>query len=270
LPAERGKQVVLAVDVTRLEASLERLRRSQQPAAELYRTGYALTIEYLSSWLIHEISQPLMATVATAQAMRRLLGRGRPDLSEIGQSIDEVMAYQRRAGKIIQSLRAVLPKSEPRRTRLDLSELILEVVGFLTDRGDLQGTRVRLSLGRNPPSVSGARAQLRQVFLNLISSAVEAMRNTAARERRLWITAAPEREPATIHIIVRDTGEQARKPDSIQFPGALARAHSDATALGLAVAQAIVAEHGGRTWIRRNRRGAELHVTLPVAPGGSA
>jgi C4-dicarboxylate-specific signal transduction histidine kinase len=89
--------------------SIEHGRHTRQLADELYRTGYALTIEHLVSWLIHEISQPLMATVATAQAARRLLGRRRPSLREIGQSIEEVMAYQRRAGKIIQRLRTVLP-----------------------------------------------------------------------------------------------------------------------------------------------------------------
>ena len=250
--------------------SIEHLRRSQQLAQELYRTGHTLTIEHLASWLIHEISQPLMATVATAQVARRLLGRRRPDLQEIGQSIEEVMAYQRRAGKIIQRLRAVLPSSEPKRTRLDVSELILEVVRFLTDRGDLQGTRVRLSLARNPSPVNGVQVQLRQVFLNLILSAVEAMRTAPARRRRLWIMLATQSEASTIHIVIRHTSVQARKADSIQFSGALARAQSDATALGLAVAEAIVAEHGGRIWTAEGRRGAELHMTLPVEPDRQA
>jgi C4-dicarboxylate-specific signal transduction histidine kinase len=249
--------------------SIEHGRRTRQLADELYRTGYALTIEHLVSWLIHEISQPLMATVATAQAARRLLGRRRPNLREIGQSIEEVMAYQRRAGKIIQRLRTVLPKREPKRTRLDVTELFLEVVRFLTARGDLQGTRVRLSFPRDPLSVRGARMQLRQVFLNLILSAVEAMRGTPARQRKLWVTAVLASEPATIHITMRDSTVQARKADSIRFPGALTRAHLDVTAPGLAVAVAVVAEHGGRIWAKGSRRGAELHVMLPVEPDRS-
>jgi C4-dicarboxylate-specific signal transduction histidine kinase len=201
--------------------------------------------------------------------VRRLLGRAHPDLQEIGQSIEEVMAYQRRAGKVIQRLRAALPRSEPKRTRLDVSELVLEVVRFLTDRGDLEGTRVQLSFMRNPPSVSGVRGHLLHVFLNLIRSAVEAMRGRPARRRKLSITAALQNEPASIHIAVRDTRDHARKSGSIQFTGALARAHSDSSALGLAVAGAIIAEHGGRIWTRRSRWGTELHVALPVAPDGS-
>ena len=239
-------------------------------ADELYQTGCALTVEHLASWLIHEISQPLMATLATTQAARRLLGGRHPDMQEIRQSLEEVMAYQRRAGKIIQRLRCVLPRSEPTRTRLDVTELILEVVRFLTDRGDLRGTRVRLSLPRNPPPVSGIRLQLRQVFLNLVLSAVQAMRGTPARQRKLWVSAALESEPPTIHIAIRDTAVPVRKTDSIRFSGALIRAHLDTTALGLAVAEAIVAEHGGRIYPSRSGRGAELHVTLPVEPDTSA
>ena len=109
--------------------------------------------------------------------------------------------------------------------------------------------------------------QLRQVFLNLILSAVEAMRTTPPRQRRLWITAEPEGDPATLHIVIRDTRAHVRKLSSMQFPWALASAHSDTTALGLAVAEVVVAEHGGRIWIKRSRPGAELHVALPVAPG---
>jgi C4-dicarboxylate-specific signal transduction histidine kinase len=101
-----GRAATPAAHVTRQRRSW--IERSSL-ADELYRTGYALTIEHLVSWLIHEISQPLMASVATTQAARRLLGRRRPNLREIGQSIEEVMAYQRRAGKIIQRLRTVLP-----------------------------------------------------------------------------------------------------------------------------------------------------------------
>jgi two-component system sensor kinase FixL len=249
---------------------VEHWRRRQQLSDELYQTGCALMLEHLASWLIHEISQPLMATVATAQAARRLLGQRRPDIREISQSIEEVMTYQRRAGKIVQRLRAVLPRSEPTRTRLDVTELILEVVRFLTERGDLRGTRVRLSFPRNPPAVNGIRLQLRQVFLNLVLSAVQAMRATPARQRTLWVTAALESEPPTLHIAIRDSAPPARKADSIRFSEALTRAHLDATALGLAVAEAIVAEHGGRIYPSGSRRGAELHVTLPVEPDTSA
>lgn len=265
----KGMQVVLALDITRLKVSLERLRRSKRLTDELYRTGYALTIEHLSTWLIHEISQPVMATVATAQTARRLLGRGRPDLREIGQSIEEVMAYQRRAGKVIQRLRAVLPKREAKRTRLEVRELILEAVRFLSDRGDLRGVRVRLSLAGSPLSVRGARAQLRQVFLNVILGAVGAMRATPAQQRRLWISTTVKSKYAPIHIVVRHPAQRAPKVDHIQFSGALARSHGDAAALGLAVADAIIVEHGGRMWVRRGRGGAEVHVALPVAPDRS-
>ncbi len=179
------------------------------------------------------------------------------------------MAYQRRAGKVIQRLRAALPRNEPKRTRLDVTELILEVIRFLTDRGDLQGTRVRISFMPDLPAVSGARGHLRQVFLNLIRSAVEAMRALPARQRKLSITAALESEPPGIHLVVRDTSDHARRPDSIQFTGALARAHSDSSALGVAVAGAIVTEHGGRIWTGHSRWGTELHVVLPVTLHGS-
>jgi nitrogen-specific signal transduction histidine kinase len=95
------------------------------------------------------------------------------------------------------------------------------------------------------------------------------MGGTPARQRKLWVTGVLGREPATIHITMRDSTVQARRAESIRFPGALTRAHLDVTALGLAVAVAVVAEHGGRIWTKGSRRGAELHVTLPAEPDRS-
>ena len=265
LPGNEGLQVTLAVDVTRREEEQLRVRDSRSLADELYRTGYATTIEHLSSWLIHEMSQPLMATVATAQGSRRLLARRRTDLRELGNSIEDIVNYQRRAGRALQRLRGVLPRSEPRRARLDVNELILEVVRFLRDRGDLRGMSVRLHLSRRSLLVNGVRGQLRQVFLNVLLSALEAMCTTPLRRRRISIRASPGNRQTALHIIVRDSGDMVRKPGCMQFFATLSGAQPGAAALGLPVAGAIVTDHGGRMWLKRLRRGAEIHVTLPVA-----
>lgn len=268
LPGTGSLQVTLAVDVTKLREDQLRLRASQRLADELHRVGYATTIEYLSSWLIHEMSQPLMATLATAQGSRRLLSRRRPDLREIDDSIEAIVDYQRRVARVLERLRGVLPRNEPRRSHLNVSELILDVVRFLRERGDLGGAHVRVRLPRKPVWVDGARVQLRQVFLSLLLSSVESMQSSPVPQRRLSVRMTSENGQRDAHIAVADSGNEARSPDCLQFLAAVVGEPPSVATLGLPVAGAIVADHGGRIWLRPRRRRNEIHVVLPVVLHG--
>ena len=60
----------------------------------------------LSSALAHELSQPLTAILANAQAARRLLERDPPDLAEVRQCLDEIVESDKHAGGIIHRLRS--------------------------------------------------------------------------------------------------------------------------------------------------------------------
>ena len=60
----------------------------------------------LSSTLVHELSQPLTAILANAQAARRLLERDPPDLAEVRQCLDEIVESDKHAGGIIHRLRS--------------------------------------------------------------------------------------------------------------------------------------------------------------------
>ena len=268
LPGNGSLEVTLAVDVTRLRQDQLRLRASQRLADELYRVGYATTIEHLSSWLIHEMSQPLMATLATAQGSRRLLSRRRPDLREIDDSIEAIVDYQRRVAGVLERLRGLLPRNEPRRAQLNMTELILDVVRFLRERGALCGAKVRVCLPRKPLWVDGARVQLRQVFLSLLLSSVESMQSTPMPQRRLSVRMTSENAQRAAHIAVGDSGNAARNPDCLRFFAAIAGDQPGVATLGLPVAGAIIVDHGGRIWLRRRRRGNEFHVVLPVVLHG--
>lgn len=207
LPGNGSLQVTLAVDVTRLRQDQLRLRASQRLADELYRVGYATTIEHLSSWLIHEMSQPLMATLATALGSRRLLARRRPDLREIDDSIEAIVDHQRRVARVLERLRGVLPS-------------------------------------------------------------VESMQSTPVPQRSLSVRMTSENAQSAAHIAVRDSGNEARNSDCLQFFAAMAGDQPSVATLGLPVAGAIVVDHGGRIWLRRRRRGNEFHLVLPVVLHG--
>jgi C4-dicarboxylate-specific signal transduction histidine kinase len=260
-----GRCVTFAVDITECVAARDRAQHIQRLSIDVERVNRALTIEHLAAWLVHELSQPLMATVAAAQASRRMLNGPRPQLAEIRKSFDDIAAYQLRVSKIVQKLRELLPEAVPERTAIDVNAVIGEAVTLLRENGELDGCSVYLALDRDSPPVTAVRSQLRQVLVSIMLNAIEAMPPTRKR-RRLSIETTGSR--ATVRIRIRDTGVGIRRVDRPRVFEALMTTRRGSAGLGLHVAKSIIREHGGTIRVAaRSRGGAEFQLTLPVSSG---
>ena len=93
-----------------------------------------------------------------------------------------------RAGEVIRGLRALARKSGPQLTRLDLDNVIGQVLAIA--RGELlrHDVVLRTELASAERPVMGDRVQLQQVLLNLIMNGVEAMRGVTERTRELTVS----------------------------------------------------------------------------------
>ena len=93
-----------------------------------------------------------------------------------------------RAGEVIRGLRALARKSGPQLTRLDIDDVIRQVLALA--RGELlrHDVVLRTDLAADDRPVCGDRVQLQQVLLNLIMNGVEAMRGVTERTRELTVS----------------------------------------------------------------------------------
>jgi signal transduction histidine kinase len=258
----RDKVLVFAIDITERKREEARLQANERLMHQLSVDLRRATLDELSAWVIHELSQPLMAMLAEAQASIRLLNLAGHDHNELKRSLEDIAAGGRRASQTLRRLRELLITQDVTHELVDINLLILEVLDLTRSGGQMEGLSVQLTLNANLPFIPGERRRLRQVLANLIVNAIEAMQNVPPEERKLFVETLLGSE-TTVHLIVRDTGPGIPESIMARIFSALVTTKAGGAGMGLRIARSIVTAHGGEIWVEQEGRGAALHVTLP-------
>jgi PAS domain S-box-containing protein len=236
------------------------LRRTQ---AELAHLSRVLTVGELTASIAHEINQPLAAIVMNGNAALRWLALDPPNLAKARNSAELIIRDGNRASQVIARIRALLKKTPPSKSLLDINEFLLEVVDLT--RAEMVGNSISLGvdLAGKLPGVPGDRIQLQQVMLNLISNAVEALRGIQDRQRTLQISSGAL-DDNTVRIAVGDNGPGIDTQAAPHLFKAFTTTKPDGMGMGLAISRSIVEAHGGRLWTEANKDfGATFQFTLP-------
>jgi C4-dicarboxylate-specific signal transduction histidine kinase len=219
----------------------------------------------LSASIAHEVVQPIAATVINAEAALRLLGRQPPDLETARQALAQIVQDGTRAGDIVDRIRALMKKAPSRKERLDINEAIREVIELTRGEALKNGVSVQTKLAEHLPLIQGDQVQLRQVMLNLIINAVEAMSPHAAGARDLLIRTAKTKSGGAL-VAVRDSGPGVDPANLERIFDAFFSTKADGLGMGLSICRAIIQAHGGRLSATRGAaRGTILRFTLPAA-----
>src|SRR5438876_356786 len=100
----------------------------------------------LAASLVHEITQPIATARNNARAAMRFLDRNPPDLGEVREALECIVADADRAGDIIDRIRDHIKKAPPRKGRLDLNEAIDEVIALAGSAINTNGVSVQTRL----------------------------------------------------------------------------------------------------------------------------
>ena len=248
------------LDITdRKQTELE-LQVQRQQLAHLTRVA---VVGAMSAALAHELSQPLAAILANAQAALRLLARPPVDLAEMREIVEDVVEGDRRAGDLIRRVRTLLKKGKTEVEDLDLGETVRETVSLAHGELITRGVKLDLLVASALPLVRGDRVQFQQVLLNLIVNACEAMTDLEPAKRVVTISAA-ERDHA-IQISVQDRGTGIAPAVLGQLFTPFVTTKEQGLGLGLSICHSIVTAHGGRLWATNNAEGgATFWCSVPV------
>ena len=239
----------------------------QSTQAELARVARLTTMAAFSASIAHEVTQPLAAIVTNGDACLRLLASDRPNLGETGKAVASIIRDARRAAEVVARVRALVKKSDVDRTLLHLGQVIREVLVLVQPEVVRHRIGLRTSLADDLPSVLGDRIQLQQVVLNLLTNAIEAMRDVADRRRELVISARQHEvgRDAGVLVAVEDTGIGFEQAEVHRLFDALYTTKPDGLGMGLSISQSIILSHGGRLWATPNAGyGATFQFVLPA------
>jgi len=237
------------------------LRETQRELAHLNRV---MTVGELTTSIAHEINQPLAAILMNGNAALRWLALDPPNLEKVRDSAGLILRDGERATQIIARIRALLKKSPPSKTLLDVNEFVNEVVDLLQSEMVRNSVDSRVECANDLPRVPGDRIQLQQVLLNLIVNAVEAMMTVEDRQRRLLIVTDTFSETG-VRVAVSDNGLGIDPQTANHLFDAFSTTKPGGMGMGLTISRSIIEAHGGHLWTQANDEfGATFQFTLPV------
>ena len=223
---------------------------------QLRRADRLSTLGELSAGLAHEIRNPLGSIRGTAE----ILKDGVPDGDPRHEFAEILVKEVDRLNRVLEDFLRFARQTPLERGKFDLNTVVREVLDLTRRQAERSRIGVTVELA-GLPLLAGDGGQIRQVLLNLVLNALQAMPDGG----QLAVTTRSEGKAATVTVADNGPGIPPGEEARIFKPFVTTRA--DGTGLGLPISQRIVASHGGQiTLVPRPGGGASFVVSLPV-PG---
>jgi len=244
----------------------ERTAQLLQLQEDLAHFARVSTMGELTASIAHEVNQPLAAVTTNADACRRWLMHEVPNLLEARAALERIIRESGRASDVISRTRALSRKTTPQTVRLQMNDVVHEVLALAKNKVASQQISLTIDLSSTLPEVHGDRVQLQQVLLNLILNAIEAIHPVVGRPRELRIrTSSPS--PGEVHLMVCDSGIGLDLIAQSRLFDPFFSTKPDGMGLGLSISRRIVEAHGGHLRAMPNPDyGTTFVIDLPPAP----
>jgi two-component system, LuxR family, sensor kinase FixL len=218
----------------------------------------------MTASLAHELGQPLSAIIANANAGKRLIDKAKEDPETLRDILVTVASDGHRAHKIIQNVRNTIKKGDPIRRPINLNELVANVVHIVRPDAVAYSCEIEPSLAKDLPLIEVDPIQIQQVLVNLVSNALDAMRQTPANQRKVEVSTAGNGENE-VCLSVRDHGTGIRTEVHERLFDQFFTTKEQGLGMGLAIVRSIVESHGGKIQAENVADGgARFYFTLPV------
>jgi len=257
------------LDTTKQKLAEAQVRQNLDEIAHLNRVA---AMGELTGSLAHELNQPLAAILSNAQAASRLLGQESVDVQQVRACLMDIIADDKRAGEVIQRLRALLRRGRSEAAAIDLNDVVADVIRLVRNDALLRQVTITFEPFAGLPPVVGDRVQIYQVVLNLIVNGLEAVAEQPQGNRQVLVHTAASEDG--VQLTVEDSGGGISEPDFDRLFKPFFSTKRDGLGMGLSISRSIVHAHGGRIWAENGAgSGAIFRCVLPAAqhaPAASA
>ena len=239
----------------------ERTAELKRMQAQMIQSEKMVAIGKLAAGVAHEINNPLTGVLTNSSLMLEDLADDHPWREDIQTIVNETL----RCRKIVKGLLDFSRQTRPHRTLLDLNQVVEDTLALVRNQTVFRNTRIVYELDPHLPTVLADADQMRQVVLNLVLNAAEAMEQGG--ELRLGSSANSAKK--AVELRISDTGPGIPDEVRVRIFEPFFTTKKTGTGLGLAVAYGIIQRHHGEIRIETSRgRGTTFIISVPI--GGTA
>ena len=242
----------------------ERTKALKEAQDQLIQTEKLASLGKLAASIAHEINNPLAGILTYAKLLTRRLKTSPSDpktLDQIAKSLPMIERETERCSSIVRNLLDFARQREPTLEEVDVNTVIEEAISLLAHQMVMKGIKVEKHL-ENMPATWADHGQLRQVFVNIVMNACEAM----SEGMTLSLNSRFLPDERMLKVEVCDMGVGISAEHLLKVFDPFFTTKEKGTGLGLSVVYGIVHRHGGRIDIKSQvGKGTSVVVYLPVA-----
>ncbi|MGE4063309.1 MAG: ATP-binding protein [Rhodospirillaceae bacterium] len=240
----------------RIEQNLRRAQDNLVHATKMASLGQAL------AGVAHEINQSLSALRTYIASTQVFLSRADKELAS--GNLNTISSIVERMGELTQHLKSFARKETVAKQSTDLTAAIrygLKLIDYRITADDVQ---LSVILPGRPVYVLGNTIRLEQVVVNLVSNALDAMRDHP--HRHLTVELIPDGSSAVLEVTDTGRGIAREQLSSVFDPFYTTKDVGEGLGLGLSISYGIVKDMGGEISVESELNvGTTFRVTLPRA-----
>jgi signal transduction histidine kinase/Pyruvate/2-oxoacid:ferredoxin oxidoreductase delta subunit len=235
-----------------LQVSHQELEQAQ---AQLIRTEKLASIGQLAAGVAHEINNPLGTILIYSHLIQKSLEKDDPRREDI----DLVISEANRAKEIVQGLLSFAREKKLRASEVNVNDILDDVLSLVVNQSLFHNIKIKKVFDQDLQAIVADETQLKQVFLNIILNAAQAMEGNG----KLTITTVSDKKQ--IKVKITDTGPGIPPEVMGKLFSPFFTTKEKGTGLGLAISYGIVEHHQGKIDVETDLgKGSTFIITLPV------
>lgn len=262
---QRLQETIYQLRETEMELNA-RMEAQRLAENRLVQAAKLAAVGEMAAGIAHELNNPLTSVTGFAELVMDDL----PNDSPSRPDLDLVVREARRARDVVRRLLDFARQSESARANASLNQVVEDVVTLTRHLIHTNGVELKLELQEDLTWVSMDENQMKQVLLNLVHNALQAMPAGGQLEIKTAAMQKVGREGVMVSVCDNGIGIKPEDQQRIFEPFFTTKADRGGTGLGLSVTYGIVSDHGGEIeLVSQPGLGSTFTVWLPnKAQGG--
>ncbi len=228
----------------------------------LAQTEKLASIGQLAAGVAHEINNPL----GVIKCYANLISKNTADTAQVREDLKVIKKHTKACSQIVEGLLNFARVQETRKVMVDIHAGLEDVLSILEPQFHKASIDIVREFGRDLPAVLIDDEKMKQVYMNILLNAKQAM----AKGGRITITSGIDSAGEAVAVAIADTGEgiAPEKRDHIFDPFFTTKKTGQGTGLGLSISYGIIKDHGGDIQVESTPgQGTCFRLTLPLDRG---